>query len=165
MIRLQTGLVWPGCAQGEYSVKAKGYFLAVLRWGAADRPFNDWSPFAFVPIDPAGNGTFSFSGGRAIPREATHVWAHCVKDDFTTATDVSAEIPERFLRVPAPDPAAQRFSVLTDLHLSSRPWRVKQALKAAESDVLFLLGDSANDGEQAQFDLFQACIRDAAPEK
>ncbi len=164
MIKLQTGLIWPGCAQGKYIVKAKGYFLAVLRWGTADKPFNGWSPFLYVPIAPAGNGTFFFPGRRAIPREATHVWAHCVNDDFSTAADVSVGIPQRFLCA-APDSAVQRFSVLTDLHLASKPWHVRQALKTAESDVLFLLGDSTNDGEKAQLDLFQECIRDIAPDK
>ena len=31
MIRIQTNLIWRGCAQGKYVVKAKGYILAVLR--------------------------------------------------------------------------------------------------------------------------------------
>ena len=38
MIRLQTSLIWPGCAQGKYTIKAKGYILAVLRWGTAAGP-------------------------------------------------------------------------------------------------------------------------------
>ena len=165
MVKLQTGLVCAGCAQGKYMVKAKGFFLAVLRWGDAEGPLDGWGPFAYVPIDPAGNGTFYFSGRRAIPREATHVWAHCVNYDFSAAEDGCAEIPERFLNTAAPDPSAMRFSVLTDLHLSGKPWRITQALKATESDTLFLLGDATNDGLPDQFSLFQACIRDTVPEK
>ncbi len=73
MIKLQTSLIWPGCAQGKYIVKAKGCILAILQWGNANTPLTDWGPFAYVPIDPAGNGLFSFTGMRGIPREATHV--------------------------------------------------------------------------------------------
>jgi len=67
MIRIQTSLLWPGCAQGKYTVKAKGFLFAVLRWGNPDGPLEGWSPFAYVPIDPAGNGTFFFPGKRGIP--------------------------------------------------------------------------------------------------
>lgn len=38
MIKLQTSLIWPGCAQGKYIVKAKGFFLAVLKWGDRSAP-------------------------------------------------------------------------------------------------------------------------------
>lgn len=165
MIKLQIHLAFPGCAQGKYLVKAKGFFLASLFWADSNGPLSGWGPMGYVPIDPAGNGCFFFPNARAIPRDATHVLAHCVSHDFQESEDALAEIPADFLPADASDQAAQRFSVLTDLHLSAKPWRVKQALKAAESDVLFLLGDSANDGEQAQFDLFQECIRDAAPDK
>ena len=82
MIKLQTSLIWPGCAMGKYIIKAKGFLLAILRWGDANGPLPDWSPIAYVPIDPAGNGEFFFPGRRAIPDEATHVWAHCVSHDF-----------------------------------------------------------------------------------
>ena len=75
MIKLQINLIWQGCAQGRYSVKAKGFILAVLRWGNTEAPLPDWTPFAYVPIDPSGNGSFVFSGGRGIPAAATHVWA------------------------------------------------------------------------------------------
>ncbi len=61
--------------------------------------------------------------------------------------------------------ASHRFSVLTDLHLASKPWKIRQALKAAESDTVFLLGDSTNDGLPEQFLQFLSCITDVAPEK
>lgn len=74
VIKVQTSLIWPGCAQGKYIVKARGFILAVLRWGNNDGPLNSWGPFAYVPIDPAGNGMFFFPGKRGIPKDATHVW-------------------------------------------------------------------------------------------
>ena len=75
MIKLQASLIWPGCAQGRYIIKAKGFILAVLRWGDSDHALPDWSPFAYIPIDPAGNGAFFFSGRRGIPPGISHVWA------------------------------------------------------------------------------------------
>ena len=97
MIKLHSSLFLPGCAQGNYIVKAKGCILAILRWGNADAPFDDWGSFAYVPIDPAGNGFFSFTGVRGIPREATHVWARCYAADFSSYEDGSAPIPAEFL--------------------------------------------------------------------
>lgn len=55
-MKLETKLIWPGCAQGKYIVKAKGFILAILSWGREDKPLADWGPFAYVPVDPAGNG-------------------------------------------------------------------------------------------------------------
>ena len=165
VIRLQTGLIWPGCAQGKYVVKAKGCMLAVLSWGTTVGPLTGWGPFAYVPVDPAGNGIFSFSGRRGIPREATHVWARCYMAGFGSYEDVSAEIPAKYLSAVDDTGEPQRFSVLTDLHLASRSWKIRQALMATESGTVFLLGDSTNDGLPEQFTGFMACIEETVPEK
>lgn len=165
MFHLQTSLIWPGCAQGKYIIKAKGRILAVLRWGSEKEPLEDWGPFAYIPIDPAGNGCFFFSGKRGIPKEATHVWARCFSHDFSRFEDACAEIPERYRTDTVAQSEMKHFSILTDLHLSSKPWKIKQALKAAESDRIFLLGDSTNDGLSEQFNLFQACIDETIPMK
>lgn len=165
MITLQTSLIWPGCAQGKYIVKAKGCILAVLRWGSAAEPLADWGVFAYVPVDPAGNGMFFFSGKRAIPRAATHVWARCYAADFGSCEDVSAKIPDRYLPSAETPAESRHFSVLTDLHLASKPWKIRQALRATESDIIFLLGDATNDGLPEQFAGFRACIEASVPEK
>ncbi len=165
MLKLQMSLVRPGCAQGRYLIRAKGCILAVLQWGSGTETLPGWGPFAYVPIDPAGNGAFFFPGSRAIPGTATHVWARCYSHDFSSCEDVSARIPEQYLPSDTFAGNAKHFSVLTDLHLSSKPWKVTQALKAAESDIIFLLGDSSNDGLPEQFERFGACIAAATPEK
>lgn len=164
MIKIQTSLIWPGCAQGKYSVKANGFILAILRWGNGEEPFHDWGPFAYVPIDPAGNGSFAFPGKRGIPRGASHVWARCYAADFASFTDACAEIPEQYLPPDTLEDDGKRFSIFTDLHLASKPWKIKQALRAAESDTIFLLGDSTNDGFAEQFAAFQACIEETVPD-
>lgn len=165
MIRVQTGLLWPGCAQGKYTVKAKGFLFALLRWGNLRGPLEDWSPFAYVPLDPSGNGTFFFPGKRGIPRSATHVWARCFSHDFAFFEDISAEIPVRFVLPDTFPDNAERFSVLTDLHLSGKPGKIMQALRSTEGKTVLLLGDSANDGLAEQFQLFHKCIEDTVPDK
>jgi len=162
MAKLHAGLIWPGSAQGKYTVKAKGFFLAVLSWGTVDGPLPGWGPFGYVPVDPAGNGSFFLSGMRGIPVGATHVWARCVSHDFIAFEEVSEAIPERYLPA-ASDAPSQSFSILTDMHLSAKPWRIRQALRAAEGDAILLLGDSTNDGFSKQFEDLDACIRDVAP--
>lgn len=164
-MKLQMYLIWPGCAQGKYVVKAKGFFLAMLRWGNAQGPLEAWSPFAYIPVDPAGNGCFFFSGMRGIPGEATHVWARFYSSDFSSFEDTSAEIPERYLPLPFPKEEKHHFSILTDLHLAAKAWTIKQALRRTESPVIFLLGDSTNDGFPEQFDEFMHCISDTVPDK
>ena len=165
MIKLQISLIWPECAQGKYIVKAKGCVLAVLRWGNKEGPLIGWGPFAYVPIDPAGNGIFSFSGRRGIPSGATHVWARCYTNDFVSYEDISAGIDHKYLSAAKDMSAAHRFSILTDLHLASRPWKIKQALRSAESNLVLLLGDSTNDGLPEQFSQFLNCAADSVPEK
>ena len=76
-VKLWTSLIWPGCAMGKYSIKAKGFLFAVLRWGDKTGALPDWSPIAYVPIDPAGNGEFFFPGRRAIPHGVAYVWSEC----------------------------------------------------------------------------------------
>lgn len=164
MIKLQTNLIWPGCAQGKYIVKAKGYILAVLRWGDRNEPLHDWSPFAYVPIDPAGNGMFFFSGMRGIPPGVSHVWARCYAQDFVSHEDASAEIPGKYLLAETKSESVYRFSILTDLHMAAKPWKIKQALRAAQSDTIFLLGDSTNDGSTTQFNDFRTCIKEIVPD-
>jgi len=165
MIKLQAELIWPGCAQGRYVIKAKGYFLAVLRWGDGEEALAAWSPFAYVPIDPAGNGIFFFSGMRGIPPGISHVWARCYAHDFSSYEDTSVEIPGKYLIDNANAESAAHFSVLTDLHMAAKPWKIRQALRAAQSNTILLLGDSANDGLQTQFMDFRTCIEEIVPNK
>jgi len=165
MIKLQTELIWPGCAQGRYIIKAKGYFLAVLRWGNGDGMLDDWSPFAYIPIDPAGNGAFFFSGMRGIPPGISHVWARCYAYDFSSCEDIAVEIPGKYLADNTNCENGYRFSVLTDLHMAAKPWKIRQALRAAHSQTIFLLGDSANDGLPAQFIDLRACIDEIVPDR
>ena len=165
MIKLQMSLTGSECAQGKYIIRARGFILAVLRWGCGDGPLPGWSPFAYVPIDPAGNGMFFFSGRHGIPPEASHVWACCYTADFSACETASATIPDHCPASDVHTEGMQSFSVMSDLHLTSKPWKVRQALRAARSDTIFLLGDSTNDGLAEQFELFATCIEEAAPEK
>lgn len=140
MIHLQLNLIRSGCAQGKYIIKARGFMLAVLRWGNRDEAFGDWSPFAYVPIDPVGNGVFFFLGLRGLPPGATHVWVGCHTADFDGHEDAAFAIPDRYLPSDTPNESGSRFSVLTDLHLTDKPWKIKQALRTLQTDTVLLLG-------------------------
>ena len=165
MIKLKINLIWPGCAEGHYIIKAKDFILVVLRWGNDHGVLEDWGIFAYVPVDPSGNGDFYFSGARSIPREATRVYAHCLSSDFSYCEDVFTEIPAKFRCESSISENAQKFSVLTDLHLASKIWRVKSALNAAKSENIFLLGDITNDGLLKQFEQFKDCVKETASDK
>ena len=166
MIKLQMNLIRKGCADGHYIIKAKGFILAVLSWADKSGLLENWGAFAYVPIDPAGNGDFYFYGLRGIPREATHVYMRCFVPDFSSHEDSIYEIPEKFLNI-SNSQYSHKFSVLTDIHLSANKTRfkLKKALQMTQSDIILLLGDSVNDGLREQFTNFEECIRESAPEK
>ena len=138
MNKIEIRLISPCCADGIYKIKAKGYILAVLLWGNRFGPFPDLSPFAYVPIDPAGNGTYVFRGGRGIPGDVTHLWARCITHDFYDRHYINCQIPDRFL------PAAEKsvvwviFSKITQsLHFHPSTTSPLPARRQGEKVVLF----------------------------
>lgn len=165
MIKLQIKLIYPGCAEGHYIIKAKGFILAILSWGNRNGPLEGWGNFAYVPIDPTGNSDFYFCGSRGIPKEATHVYVRCFVPDFSAHEDFASEIPEKFLNKSCVSRYVQKFSVLTDLHLSSNIGKLKRILKMTQSNIVILLGDTTNDGEIEQFRKLEECIKEIVPEK
>lgn len=58
-----------------------------------------------------------------------------------------------------------KFLVMSDLHLSKKPWQVRKALKMGEgADAVLLVGDLTNDGTPEQMALMQQCIAECLPE-
>ena len=55
--------------------------------------------------------------------------------------------------------------VMSDLHLSKKPWQVRGALKMGENaDLVLLVGDLTNDGTPEQMALMHQCIAEVLPE-
>ena len=161
MIRLQIDLERPGAADGLYTVRAGGSLMAGLWWADENGPLPDWTAFAFVPVDPAGRGLFRFTGGRAVPREATHVFLRAVRPDMT-AEEALVPLPDR--RPAPPAEGAVRLGFITDLHLSGKLWQVGRALSlAGTGDGVLCTGDMVNDGTAEQFALLRRLIEDRLP--
>ena len=58
-----------------------------------------------------------------------------------------------------------RFIVMSDLHLSKKPWQVRKALKMGEdADAVLLVGDLTNDGTHEQISLMQQSIAEVLPD-
>lgn len=58
-----------------------------------------------------------------------------------------------------------KFLVMSDLHLSRKPWQVRKALRMGEGmDAVLLAGDLTNDGTPAQLQLMQKCIAEVLPD-
>ena len=152
-----------GCADGYYNVKAKGCIAASLHWADGNGALPDWKPFAYIPIGPNGMGTYSFVGGRGIPPEATHVLARAVSEDFSFGEECSEPIQKQ--EQDTPEEPVQRFLVMTDLHLSSKPWKVRKALAMGSGyDAVLIAGDITNDGSREQLELFWKCVNEVLPE-
>lgn len=152
-----------GCADGNYHIKAKGCIVASLYWADSNGAFPTWQSFAYFPIEPNGVGMYKMEGGRAIPEEATHVLARAVSADFASVEEVLAPIPKMAERMT--EEPMQRFLVMTDLHLSSKPWQVRKALSMARGyDAVLITGDMTNDGTQEQLELFWQCVTEVIPQ-
>ena len=54
----------PGCADGNYHIRAKGAILASLHWADENGVLADWTPFAFVPVEPNGAAMYKMEGNR-----------------------------------------------------------------------------------------------------
>lgn len=58
-----------------------------------------------------------------------------------------------------------RLMVMSDLHLSKKPWQVRRALKmGADADAVLLVGDLTNDGTPEQMELMRQCIQEVLPD-
>ena len=160
---LTINLWTPGCADGNYHVKAKGCIVASLHWADSDGALSDWQPFAYFPLEPNGVGMYKMEGGRAIPAEATHVLARAVSADFVNVDEVLVPIPKLAERT-AEEPT-QKFLVMTDLHLSNKPWQIRKALLMAKGyDAVLITGDITNDGTQEQLERFWNIVVELVPD-
>ena len=153
----------PGCADGNYHVKAKGCIMASIHWADEKGALPDWQPLAYLPIETNGMGMYKMQGGRAVPEDATHVLARSVSADFASVEEILVPIPKP--AEPEAEVTAQRFLVMTDLHLSSKPWQVRKALSMGKDyDAVLITGDMTNDGTQEQLELFWQCVTEVIPE-
>ena len=154
----------PGFADGKYAVHAKGYLLAALHWANERGPLPDWTALAYVPLDTDGRGCFHYAGGRAIPAGATHVAAELIAADFTRRERILQPLPELDEYVPIEGPCV-RFALMSDLHLSSKPGRIRRALRRVrQADCVLMIGDLTNDGLPEQFDAMAQAIADELPD-
>lgn len=166
MVELKIKLCHPGFADGLFKIRAKGSLAASLYWANAEGPLPGWSAFAYVPVSPTGDAEFRFDGHRAIPYGATHVFVRCVFPDFQRTEEAITALPGEYSSYgPGTEGAFCQFSVMSDLHLARKPGRIRRALKLAESEVILLAGDVANDGRAEQYLDFLSCIEEAVPDK
>lgn len=162
-MNLQFHQITPGLADGNYHVSAPGCLAASLRWANEAGMLKNWQPLGFLPLDPGGSGRFRMTGGRAIPEGATHVLARAVSPDFSTVEEFSAPIPA--LSAPKEEVPEWKFLVLTDLHLSRKPWTVRRALAAGRDyDAVLITGDMTNDGTPEQLTLFWDILTELLPD-
>lgn len=156
-MKLKIKFKMPGYADCDIEVKAKGFILASIYWANINGVLPEWSSVAVFPIEPSGNGHYSFRGHRAIPDGATHVCVRCISQDFFSIEDALTEIPEEFLPLKIASDLGDLFILMSDLHLSDKPGKVVRALQMTDSTIL-ISGDLTNDGLVNQFEKFQQCI-------
>ena len=164
-MRLQVKFKKPGLADCEVSIRAKGFLTAMLYWAIETVPIPGWSLIAAVPLDATGKGLFRFGGNRAIPLEATHLYARCITPDYAVIDGMSEKIPDEFKIMGKNIPPMFTSTLMSDLHLSGKSGRIARAFQSAESDVILLAGDLVNDGYTEQFALLKGCVEEKIPHK
>ena len=148
-------------ANGVYIVYAPGCVAASLFWANEVGPLADWTSFATIPIMPNGEGTFTFHGRRAIPKTATHLYVKAMRLDGT-CEEMMEEIA--FQGISCESEPLMKCIALSDLHLSTKEWKVRRALKSAlQADCVLLVGDITNDGTPEQMNRFYQYISEILP--
>ena len=119
----------PGLANCEVSIRAKGFLTAILYWAKETVPLPGWSLIAAVPLDATGKGFFRFGGNRAIPWEATHLYARCITPDYAVIDGMSEKIPDEFKIMGKNIPPMFASTLMSDLHLSRKSGRIARAFE------------------------------------
>lgn len=165
-MKLQAKFKRAGYADCDIRIRAKGAFLAMVYWATETGPLEGWSPFAAVPIAPTGEGAYRLEGHRAIPPEATHLYARSITPDFSTTEEAFVEIPETCKPQTKPLQLQAAFSVMSDLHLANRQfYKIGRALSQAACQTLLIAGDLTNDGFTEQFDRLKDQIESTVPDR
>lgn len=151
-------------ANFDVEVRAKGFLVASIYWANEDGKLPNWSAIAAFPIEPSGIGKYRFEGNRAIPKEATHIYAKCVSSDFSTTDEALVGIPKEFQFNDDELLPVESLFVMSDLHLSSKTGKIIRAINSADSSIL-IAGDLVNDGYEEQFRLWQSCVEEYANNK
>lgn len=161
-MELKVKFLHPHLADGIYQLRAPGCAAALLFWADEKGALDNWTAFAGIPVDACGKGVFRFQGGRAVPPEATHIYVRAVSDDLMHYEEKIFPIPDIQRTLPIGE--GKRFSVMSDLHLSSKTGLVRHAFAGVQdAKALLLAGDMTNDGTSVQYELLKECIQEVGP--
>lgn len=163
-MKLRTIFFKQGKADGIYQLQAPGCVSALLSWADEKGALEEWTSFAYIPLDAFGRGSFCFQGGRAIPAEASYIHVRAVADDLMHWEEMlfpMSGIPEVL-----PAEGKMRFYAMSDLHLSLKPRLLKTVFlhikemfcQVKDARALLLAGDMTNDGTKQQYDLLKECL-------
>lgn len=147
-----------GCADGAYTVTGGIGDACLLYWADGNGALSDWACFGCFPLSPDGDGAYRMEGERGIPEQATHVLARGINADGVQE-EILVSLPMRE-ETPVGE-ASLRFLIMTDLHLSRKPWKIRQALEMGKGyDGILISGDLVNDGRPEQLAQFWQCVLD-----
>lgn len=135
-MKLQVQFKAPVFADMDIAIRAKGFIAAAVYWANESGLLPGRSSIAMIAIEPSGNAKYRFEGHRAIPAEATHVYAKCISSDFSSMEEAIVEIPQPCRIALGNENLIGAFSVMSDLHLSGKPGRISRALSMAKYPVL-----------------------------
>lgn len=165
---LKANLYKTNTADGQYDIKSKGSLMARLSWADAEGELEEYSPFAYLPLDTEGRGRFLFTGGRSIPREASGVCVKTVTADFSEVREEYWEIPKTHMTYSAPShpDAGIRIGLMSDLHMTNKTGRINGALRRMKDmDMVLMAGDLVNNCDPMQYDRLASAIEETIPGK
>lgn len=162
-MKLTMRFAGPVGADGCYEIQAGQSGTATLRWANETGPLPGWTALARVRMNERGEGVFKAQGSRAIPPDATHAAVMFVSSDGTLQETKLFPLPEA--RLTSAMEADTVFAVMSDLHLSNKPWRIHQVLRRAVGvNAVLMPGDLTNDGQPEQFAAMCRLIEEELPD-
>ncbi|MBR5288347.1 MAG: metallophosphoesterase [Clostridia bacterium] len=149
-------------ADGTYRVQCGGAQRMRLAWDAKDGEMEDYLDFACLPMDENGCAEFVLSGEHSVPPGATHIRLTAEFADGHTRTRRFL-IPET--RRTQPIAPALRLCLMSDLHMTKKPFRLRNAIRMGSAyDAILFAGDITNDGTPEQFERVRQIIEEEAPD-
>lgn len=167
-MQIKINLYKNNIADGQYDIKDKGCIAACLSWANAEGELKEYSPFAYLPLNPDGSGRFLFTGGRGIPEEAEGVCVKTVTSDFSEVREGYWKLPETH-RIYASNCSAAprlRIGLISDLHMTNKPGRTYAVLnRLKDMDVVLMAGDLVNNCDTSQYERLAGAIEETMPDK
>lgn len=156
----------PEKADGIYEIQSENGKTAKLFFGNSTEKLPNMTQFAQIELDQDGKGSFTFYGERSIPYEATHITAEILNSQNVIIDQLFAPIPNEMLPIQIESSTVwkAKLAVMSDLHIHSKPGRLKIALEqVGDVDAVLFVGDLVTECSEIHYKNIKEVIDQTIP--